>query len=248
MANDSARSRLVELEGCFNFRDLGGYSSSDGRRLRWGRLFRSDALHHMTPSDLRRVREGIGVRTVVDLRSSAERRQEPRAELCAPPVREHHVPLFDRERSGPAPALPLDELYFAMLQVARAPIANVIRLLARGELPAVVHCAAGKDRTGLVSAVLLSALGVSDADVIEDYAATRTGLGRIVDRVRGSSSYASVFVELPPETLTAEPETMARLLERVSREFGSMRGYLVACGLADGELLALERALLEEPT
>jgi protein tyrosine/serine phosphatase len=246
MANDSPPARLVKLEGCFNFRDLGGYAAQGGQRLRWRRLFRSDALHHMTPSDLRRVREEIGLRTIVDLRSSAERSQEPRSELGAPPVREHHVPLFDRERSGPAPALPLDELYFAMLQVARAPIADVMRVLVRGELPAVVHCAAGKDRTGLVSAVLLSALGVSDADVIEDYAATRTGLVRIVERVRGSSSYASVFVELPPETLTAEPETMARLLERVSREFGSMRGYLLACGLDAAELQALERALLEQ--
>ena len=66
-------SRLVRLDGCFNFRDLGGYATRDGRRVRWRRLYRSDALHHLSDADLRHVRDELGVRTIVDLRSSAER-------------------------------------------------------------------------------------------------------------------------------------------------------------------------------
>jgi len=239
--------RLVDLDGCLNFRDLGGYPTQDGRRVRWRRLFRSDALHHMTPRDLQRVRDELRIRTVIDLRSSAERSGEPRTPLCAPPVREYHVPLFDRERSGSAPALPLDEIYFVLLQVAREPIARVVRLLAESREPALFHCAAGKDRTGLVAAVVLGALGVRDEHVIEDYAATRRSLEQIVERLRESSSYDYVFTELPPETLHAEPQTMARLLGRVARDHGSMRGYLLGSGLQEAELTRLEIALLDGP-
>jgi len=242
----TTRERLLDLEGCLNFRDLGGYRTGDGRRVRWGRLFRSDALHHMTPRDVRHVRDDIGIRTVVDLRSTTERAGEPEAALCAPPVRVHHIPLFDRERSGPAPALPLDQLYRALLAVAREPIARIVRVLAASTEPALFHCAAGKDRTGLVAAVVLGALGVRDDDIVEDYAATRRSLERIVDRLRTSSSYDYVFTELPPDTLHAEPETMERLLAHVADEWGSMRGYVLGSGVGESELASLEAALLAE--
>ena len=240
-----ARERLLELEGCLNFRDLGGYRTEDGRRTRWGRLFRSDALHHMSPRDVALVRDELGIRTVVDLRSTAERTREPMAALYAPPFRAHHIPLFDRDRSGAAPALPLDELYRALLAVAREPMARIVRVLAEAHEPGLFHCAAGKDRTGLVAAVVLGAVGVRDADIVDDYAATRRSLERIVDRLRGSSSYDYVFTELPPDTLHAEPETMERLLAHVARDHGSMRGYLLGSGVAEADLASLESALLE---
>jgi protein tyrosine/serine phosphatase len=243
---DLARQRLLDLEGCLNFRDLGGYRTADGRRTRWGRLFRSDALHHMTPRDVALVRDELGIRTVVDLRSTAERAGEPVAELCAPPIRAYHIPLFDRERTGPAPALPLDQLYFGLLAVAREPMARIVRVLADATAPALVHCAAGKDRTGLVAAVVLGALGVREEEIVEDYAATRLGLERIVDRLRASASYDFVFSELPPDTLHAEPETMERLLAHVARDHGSMRGYLLGSGVTEAELAALEASLLDE--
>ena len=239
-------TRLVRLEGCFNFRDLGGYATRDGRRVRWRRLYRSDALHHLSDADLRHVRDELGVRTLVDLRSSAERRGEPASLLAAPPVMAHHVPLFDRERSGDSPSLPLAEIYLMLLRVAREPIARAVRVLAAGDAPALFHCAAGKDRTGLVAAVLLGALGVRDEDIVEDYAATRHGLGGIVERLRSSDSYQYVFTELPPDTLHAEPETMARVLEEAGKEYGSMREYLRGAGFGEAELRGIEASLLDE--
>jgi protein-tyrosine phosphatase len=246
MHDPTTRERLLDLEGCLNFRDLGGYRTRDGRSVRWGRLFRSDALHHLTPADLRLVRDEIGIRTIVDLRSSIERSREPIPSLAAPPIRVHHIPLFDRERPANAPALPLDEIYRILLLIARDPIARIVRVLAETRDPALFHCAAGKDRTGLVAAVVLGALGVRDEDIVEDYAATRRSLERIVDRLRTSASYDYVFTELPPDTLHAEPETMERLLAHVAGEYGSMRGYLRDSGVDEAELAALEASLLTE--
>jgi protein-tyrosine phosphatase len=200
----------------------------------------------MTPRDLRHARDEIGIRTAIDLRSSHERAREPAAALCAPPVREYHLPLFDRERSSSAPALPLDEIYAALLGLAREPIGRAVRVLAQVHEPVVFYCAAGKDRTGLLAAVLLAALGVREEDVIEDYAATRSSLERILDRLRGSSSYDYVFAELPPETLHAEPQTMERLLRHVTREYGSMQAYVLGCGISPAELAALAETVLED--
>lgn len=239
-------SRLVRLDGCFNFRDLGGYATRDGRRVRWRRLYRSDALHHLSDADLRHVRDDLGVRTIVDLRSSAERSGESASLLAAPPVQVHHVPLFDRERSGSTPSLPLAEIYLMLLRFAREPIANAVRVLASSSDPALFHCAAGKDRTGIVAAVLLGALGVRDEDIVEDYATTKQGLVGIVERLRGSESYQYVFTELPPDTLHAEPETMVHVLEEAGKEYGSMREYLHAAGFGEAELRGLEESLLVE--
>jgi protein-tyrosine phosphatase len=242
----ATRSRIIELEGCFNFRDIGGHHTGDGRTVRWGRLFRSDALHHLTQGDLRRIRDELGIRVVVDLRSSAERAGEQPTSLCAPPVVEHHVPLFDGERRSAPSDLSLDQIYSILLRVARAPIARFVRLLAASNEPVLFHCAAGKDRTGLVTAVVLGAIGVREAEIVQDYAETRRNLDRIVERLRESTSYDHVFSELPPETLHAEPATMERFLAGVARDFGSMRGYLRESGVSPAELAALDANLLEE--
>lgn len=242
----SEQDRFVALDGCFNFRDLGDRPTRDGRRVRTGWLFRSDALHHMTPGDVARVRDVLGVRTVVDLRSRIEREAEAPAALCEPPVALHHIPFFDREGrgSGASARVSLGQLYALMLQFARAPIARAVEILAASDTPAVFHCAAGKDRTGVLSAVVLGALDVPDEIVIADYADTRRSLDRIVARLRASSSYGHVFTELPPETLHAEPAAMEELLSHVRTRYGSMRGYLREADVADESVARLAERLL----
>lgn len=239
-------NRIVELEGCFNFRDLGGHPARDGLRLRFGQLFRSDALHHMTPEDVARVRDVLGIRTVVDLRAPAERARETPGALCAPPVTLHHVPLFDSGRpgGGARARLSLGQIYALMLQFAREPICRAIEILSASEGPAVFHCAAGKDRTGVLAAIVLGALDVPDAAIVEDYADTRRSLPRIVARLRQSTGYDSVLTELPPETLHAEPATMEELLAHVRARYGSMRGYLREAGVSGAAFERLERRLL----
>jgi protein-tyrosine phosphatase len=238
--------RLVPLEGSVNFRDLGGWRTPDGRRVRAGRVFRSDALHQLSAADVERLRDGLGLRTLIDLRSSHEVTSEGRGPLALPPVRYHHLPFFDgaaRDRAR-RPAGGLGEIYFLMLRSAREPIVRAVETLAASRGAAVFQCAAGKDRTGVLAAVVLGSLGVLDEDIVEDYACTRRALPRILERLRASEAYQYVFTELPPETLHAEPETMRDLLARVRAEWGTLADYVRWAGAGEGTLAALRARLL----
>ena len=240
--------RRIDLEGCYNFRDLGGYPTEDGARVRWRLLFRSDALHHVTPADVSRIVGEFAIREIVDLRSTGELRSEGRGLLAEEAARFHHLPLFDSEVSEDtrqAAEYTLADRYFLMAEYAREPIARVIGTLADSTAPAVYHCAAGKDRTGVISAVLLSLLGVCDEIIVADYAASQENLDDIIDRLLASEGYQEMLEALPPETLHAEPETMVSLLERIRARYGSMHGYARGIGVSDASIERLRGRLLE---
>jgi protein-tyrosine phosphatase len=240
--------RVIELAGCYNFRDLGGYPTGDGRRVRWRQLYRSDALHLLTAADVTRLRHDLGVGDVVDLRSSAEVRADGRGLLEREAVRFHHLPLFDGEvRSGGAERADytLADRYVLLAEYAAEAIGRVVTVLAEAPGPAVYHCAAGKDRTGVISAVVLGVLGVRDEVIVADYAATQENLDAIVERLMASDGYQTMLAALPPDTLHAEPATMVALLERLREKYGSMRGYVRAAGVADATLERLAARLLE---
>ncbi len=245
--------RRIDLEGCYNFRDLGGYPTEDGARVRWRLLFRSDALHHVTPADVSRIVGEFAIGEIVDLRSTGELRSEGRGLLAEEAARFHHLPLFDSEVSEDtlpdetrqAAEYTLADRYFLMAEYAREPIARVIGTLADSTAPAVYHCAAGKDRTGVISAVLLSLLGVCDEIIVADYAASQENLDDIIDRLLASEGYQEMLEALPPETLHAEPETMVSLLERIRARYGSMHGYARGIGVSDASIERLRGRLLE---
>jgi protein-tyrosine phosphatase len=238
--------RRIDLEGCHNFRDLGGYPTGDGRTLRWRLLFRSDALHHLTPGAVARVRDELAVGDLIDLRSSLELRTDGRGLLGREPLRFHHLPLFDgslvAQQSG---GFTLADRYFLMAEMAKGPIARVISTLAASPAAAVYYCAAGKDRTGVVSAILLGLLGVRDEIIVADYAATQENLDAIIDRLMATEGYRELLAVLPPETLHAVPETMIALLTRIRGRYGSMRGYARDIGVSDESIRRLESRLLE---
>lgn len=239
--------RRIDLEGCFNFRDLGGYPTADGRSVRWRRLFRSDALHHLTSRDVDRFVGELGIGHVVDLRSTGELRAEGRGLLETQPPAFHHLPLFDGDipRDRQPAEMSLADRYFLMAEFAREPIARVLITLAEAEAPAVYHCAAGKDRTGVISAVLLGLLGVRDEIIIADYAASQEDLDAIIDRLMQTHGYKNMFEVLPPDTLHAEPETMIALLDRVRESYGDMAGYAREIGVSDRAIEGLRERLLE---
>jgi protein-tyrosine phosphatase len=240
--------RYIALDGCYNFRDLGGYRAGDGRIVRSGQLFRSDALHHLGEADVELLRNKLGVRAIIDVRSAAEVAAERTSALARPPVAYHHMPLFRNDTPGRADEeVPADlgDVYFMILQEAAQPIREVFEMLARLPVPTVFHCAAGKDRTGMIAALLLSLLGVCEEDVVEDYAATSRNLDQIIERLTRSEGYGAIFRELPPHTLHAEPRTMESLLAQLRHFHGSARGYLREIGVSDASLLQLEERLLE---
>jgi len=244
------QKRLIDLEGCLNFRDLGGYPTKSGSKLRWGQLFRADGLHHLSSADVRHLRDEVGLGDIIDLRSSQELALDGRGLLEEERIRFHHLPLFDvdrppeRERDVPQVSN-LAEHYLLMAENEMEPIGRVIATHANTDSPAVYHNAAGNDRTGVISALILGLLGVADEIIVADYAATRDNLDAIVARLQASDGYQHVWEELPPDTLHAEPETMVTLLAGVEARFGGLEGYAREAGLTEDELDALRDRLLE---
>lgn len=240
-------NRTIDLEGTLNFRDLGGYPAADRHAVRWRQVFRSDALHHLTRQDLAHLRDEIRLGMVIDLRSSAELRAEGRGPLAHADVVFHHVPLFDGQAVQSAPSsaeMTLADRYVLLAEFAKEPIGKVVSLLAGSAAPAVYHCAAGKDRTGVVSAILLGLLGVPDAVIIADYAATQENLDAIVERLMSTEGYHAMLSALPPDTLHAEPETMAGFLTRLRDTYGSIDAYARSAGVAESAIDALRARLL----
>jgi len=240
--------RRIDLPGCANFRDLGGYPTRGGMRLRWRRLFRSDALHGLTPEGVDRVVDELGIGAIVDLRSTGEVGVDGRGKLRDRSPVYHHLPLFE----GPLTVDPelvnrltLAERYFLMAERAKVPIARVVSALAECSTPVVYHCAAGKDRTGLISAIVLGLLGVPDEFIVADYAATQDNLDAIIDRLTQSVGYREVIENLPADTLHAKPATMFSLLDQLRNRYGSFRGYANDIGLSDAVIHRLESGLFE---
>jgi protein tyrosine/serine phosphatase len=240
---------LVPLVGAFNFRDLGGLPTEDGRKTAPGRLFRSDTLQELTADDVAHVRDVLGVRTIVDLRSVVEVAQEGRGALEAEALEYVNVPFLpDAEEKDAVPApvgADLSAFYLHILEDRGDKVAEALGVLADDDRrPAVFHCAAGKDRTGLLACLTLKIAGVTDDAVVDDYAATSAHMDKVVARFR-RLSYARVVEEEPPEVFMAVGETMRRFLDELDGRHGGARAWARSAGLSDAELDRLASGLLD---
>lgn len=247
-------SRHIAFEACFNFRDLGGYETAGGRRVRWGTLFRSDALHRLTTADLNAF-SSIDLRTVIDLRSGRELEDHGRAPEESGRAW-YHLPMLDDIRLAPpepgAAPPPRERLepgegYLMIAERFSASIAQVLGLLSRSEsYPAVFHCTAGKDRTGILAAVILEVLGVPDAVIADDYALTELARERTTAWIEvNEPDYAAYLAEIPLEFRRATPEKIVAFLRLVREKHGSVSGFLSRAGVGAGQLQALRANLLE---
>jgi protein-tyrosine phosphatase len=244
--------RRIKFDGCFNFRDLGGYVTESGRTLQWGRLFRADGLQRLTDDDRRRFAE-LGIVTVIDLRTPDEIERRGRFEPDVNSTRYHHLPLVDviPDMTGfdadaiASPDFMVDR-YEEMLADGAERIATALTVLAEpGALPAVFHCAAGKDRTGLLAAIILRLLGVPASDVIADYAMSQVAMREMIAWVKATSPEASEAFEKYPAPMTAaDPDNMVRLLARLEKNYGSMAGYVTSLGVNPDVVARLKAALL----
>ncbi len=244
-----AVERTIDLDGCVNFRDLGGYPTADGGRLRWRLLFRSDALHALSAADVSRLRDELALSDIIDLRSTFELNAEGRGSLAAEPIDFHHTPLFDGDPSkgnrAAAADMSLGERYVGMMEMAQQMIANVVRILANAKGGAVYHCAAGKDRTGVISAVLLGVLGVPDELIVADYALSGERIDEIIARVMSMKGYQDTLHEMPEDTLHAHPASMETVLAGVAEKWGSMADYLRAGGLDEPDFERLRAKYID---
>jgi protein-tyrosine phosphatase len=254
----------LPLNGLPNFRDFGGYATTDGRRVRKGMLYRSQAFGGATEKDLEYL-AALGIRLVCDLRSELERRaaqdrwpigvEPPRLYLdIRNDARAGHSELIDTIRSQPNPA----GVHRGMMLIYRgmpaafAPVLPQLfeHLLDPGHLPVVIHCHAGKDRTGFICAVVLAALGVERESVVADYLLT----AQRIDRKRLSLELVDTFSAFVGVPLTAEalqvaldvrPEYLDAALHALEADYGGIDGYLRTVGkLKSAQRDQLRRLLL----
>lgn len=250
--SELAGVRLIRFEGATNFRDIGGYSSALGGHVRWGMLYRAGRLDGLTASDLEDF-GALGIRTVFDLRREDEREQWP------DPMPNVHLCLMSKvQAKSPLPHAELliehdhgvqfmRELYSGLLAHAAAEIGSVFTTLAAPDaMPAVFHCAVGKDRTGLVAALLLTWLGVDRETVLDDFELSDAHVGqgqrdelvrRMADRGIGPEAAAGI--------LGASRESMRDTLHELDTRYGGADDYLHGyCGVDHETLTTLRRLLL----
>ena len=246
--------RLVRLEGLQNFRDLGGYRVAGGGHTRWGRLFRADSLHKLTATDHATL-EGLGLRGIADLRSDKERETHPNPlELAV------QYEVVGRLRSAPGiePARDLinvdgeevlRNIYVGSLEHSADLFGALLTSFAsEGGLPAVFHCHAGKDRTGIVAALVLLAVGVDRETVLDDYEITR----RYRTFENQQDSYANMIkLGMSPEAAAGVLSTprwaMQEALDAIDGTYGGIEHYLLSyTSLSNGALDALRAALVED--
>jgi protein-tyrosine phosphatase len=243
---DGADQRRIGLPGTMNLRDLGGYPAGDGGVVRWRTLLRSDALDRLDENG-RTALAALGLRTVVDLRTDEEAQDAPSA-LEGTGARIFRVPLLRAEALGRLPP-DLAAVYRYLIDDRGPAIATAVGHLCRaGALPGLVHCSAGKDRTGVVTALILGALGVPDDIIAADYALSASYLdpdaAAVISRIQAIGGAAS---RLSLSVLGSPPELILMALARARARAGSVCGYLVRHGLSEAELGELRTALVAYP-
>lgn len=229
----AARPRRIPLDGADNVRDLGGYPAANGGVTRWGVFYRSDWLNGVTPADKARLL-GLGIDTVIDLRSRAEADDYPDALSPGNDVNYHNQPLLSDAAIEKAIAnAPFRELYILFAERGIKKIGKVFRIMANSRGACLFHCYAGKDRTGIVAALLLLLAGVSIADVIADYEVSGTYYRHKWD------NFERGIIETEQEYAISPPANIEYLMNHIFRKYGGAEAYLRAAGVTAGDIAAL---------
>lgn len=256
----------IDLDGAANVRDVGGLPTTDGKRTQYGKLLRSDNLQGLTAADIDRLVGEMRLRDVVDLRTHAEVKLEGPGPLVAvPSVTIHHlsvlaeagehtdVTAIDREVVLPWKGRSRRKevadraagFYLHYLHDRPDSIVSAMRVLARSDGAAVVHCAAGKDRTGVVTAMALDAVGVERSAIVSDYVLTGQRVEQIVARLKASPTYADDLNGTPADAHVPRAETMRVLLGYIDDEFDGTLGWLRMYGWTDDDTATLRARLVD---
>ena len=245
--------RQIEFENVINFRDIGGYRTRDGRTVAWRRVFRSAELRHLSGNDLARLKGEISLASVLDLRNSYEVEHQGLGLLGGAGFRYYNVPFISGD-GGPEKKVPsyegfnsMGEFYVYLIRQTgfNRQVITALEIVADpGNHPLVFHCAAGKDRTGILAAVILGALGVADADIQQDYCLSAIHMEMVRNRLKNAPKLSADVPELPDFAWEATAESMALLLTALRREYGTIKDYVSAHGAASALLKRLRTALL----
>lgn len=242
--------RAISLDGASNFRDLGGYQGRDGRRLRWGRLYRSAHLAHLTPDDLGQLAR-LGVTRSADFRGQGESQYlsytwpqiQRHALVVEPTVVQRAQSMLEQGQNLTASVTEelMHDTYRSFVNVYSQRFAQFFELLQGSDEPLVFHCTAGKDRTGWAAALLLTALGVDEAQIMDDYLLTNQLFKR------PEMMYGNMSAEALDALWRVQPSYLMASVDTVRARHGSVDGYLTqALGVDSAARERLARLYLED--
>jgi protein-tyrosine phosphatase len=247
--------RWLPLTGAENIRDLGGLPLKTGGYTRHGVLLRGDTLQELTEQDVKLLRD-YGLRTIIDLRTPMEADNEGRGPLADEPIAYVNLPFMPDEMLVPGHDKARDlivaerresdrvEHYLNYLRYAGDRVVGAVKVMAMPDgPPALFHCAAGKDRTGVLAALVLDSVGVEREAIVADFALTNERLERIGARLRRMPTYANYTGTLATKDMGADPQTMTDVLASIDRDHGGAAGWLLSAGLTPSELDSLRAAL-----
>ena len=259
-APESAPLRRIPLEGAPNFRDLGGYQAKDGKTLKWGRVYRSGNLARLTAADYERLTE-LNIGTVCDFRTDEERTSSPTRWTVKPPA---FVPLpigysdspigpMLARGGSPGDAKDVFRDYYRHVPFDFAAVyRTVFEKLLADDAPLLFHCTAGKDRTGIFSALLLSALGVPRKTIVDDFLLSNsfTNNEKVIDALHTSYT-ASFGPKVRRDTVrimaSVDKSYIDAMFDAIESRYGSVREYLhKEMELTDEKLARLRERLLED--
>ena len=241
--------RHLTWDNCYNTRDLGGLPTWTGKKTRWQSVIRSDILNRLTETG-RQALFAYGVRTVIDLRARQEAASEPSITITNPDCHLDYLNLplekyYPHVSALISQAKNRDEVYCIILDHYPDSVAAVMRAVVNAQLGGiVVHCHAGKDRTGIISALLLRLMGVPAEIIAADYAESQVRLWPLYEKIMaetGEKDPADFW--LKP---TATADMMHRMLAHIDARYGGIEPYLQAAGLTTEEMDKLKGRLLEK--
>jgi protein tyrosine/serine phosphatase len=241
--------------GLLGFREVAGLPTVDGGRIRPGLLYRSGTPQFLDLPDARRLVEETGIRSTIDLRLPHEVEQEGRGPLDALGVRHVLRPIRIRALVAAGSAVapmtgddPVVDTYLRYVSDGAAGLVAVLPdLLRPGMLPTLVHCTVGKDRTGVVVALLLAAVGVRRDEIVTEYAAGADDVRPAMERLRGMTSYGDDVDVYPRQTWELEPDAIRRFLDLVDERYGGVPSLLADHGVPASVVADLTRVLVEPP-
>ena len=254
MLDKSRPRRHLDLEGGCNVRDIGGYATSNGPATRWRTFLRSGSMHRLTPASQAALVD-YGLRTVIDLRRTREVEEMPNVFAESPREIYHHQNMIgDDPLAGKNDAVETGEYaewivasYSTWLELRQPQIGQTLATLAEpGALPAVYHCAGGKDRTGIISALLLGIAGVPAETIAEDYAlSARYLMDRYFAEWAPSGVTPSNYTWEDYQRDFCPPEAMLRVLGHLDERYGGIEEYVRQIGLGQTQIDGLRAALVE---
>jgi len=243
--------RFLNLLSTLNTRDIGGYPTRDGHSTRWRRFLRSDSLHRLSEVDVELL-QAAGLDAIIDLRRSDEAAAEPDRTAGFPAVHYYNLPVLPSAVSSAAPGNPLagvrslSDVYIAMFDHFQANLRVIFETItAHANAPMIIHCTAGKDRTGVVFVLLLDLAGVDDETIIADYALTKGRIEPMLTRLRANALTAGLDLARHETMLLCEPELMQVALAHLRDKYGDAANYLRTIGLSDAQIETIREATRE---